>query len=80
MHTPSSNARSRDVVEGGRLHGDADTLALTAWSGVHGLASLVVDGPLRDEALDLAAVERLATGVARTLFGGDSLGTGRPVV
>jgi AcrR family transcriptional regulator len=51
----------------GAIRGDAQTIALTAWSGVHGLASLIVDGPLRDTALDLHAVEALAQGVTATL-------------
>jgi len=51
----------------GAIRGDAQTIALTAWSGVHGLASLIVDGPLRDTALDLHAVEALAQGVTSTL-------------
>jgi AcrR family transcriptional regulator len=51
----------------GAIRGDAQTIALTAWSGVHGLASLIVDGPLRNSALDLRAVEALAQGVTATL-------------
>ncbi len=51
----------------GAIRGDARTIALTAWSGVHGLASLIVDGPLRDTALDLHTVEELARGVTSTL-------------
>jgi hypothetical protein len=51
----------------GAIRGDAQTIALTAWSGVHGLASLIVDGPLRNSALDLHAVEALAQGVTATL-------------
>jgi AcrR family transcriptional regulator len=51
----------------GAIRGDAQTIALTAWSGVHGLAALIVDGPLRDTALDLHAVEALAQGVTSTL-------------
>ncbi len=52
----------------GSLTGDAETLALTAWAAVHGLASLVVDGPLRNDGLDLAAVDALARGVTASLF------------
>lgn len=51
----------------GAIRGDAQTIALTAWSGVHGLASLIVDGPLRNTALDLQTVEALAQGVTSTL-------------
>jgi hypothetical protein len=39
---------------------------------VHGLASLIVDGPLRADVLDPAAVERLARGVVSSLFGTDA--------
>ena len=40
--------------------GPAEPLVLAAWSMVHGLSSLVVDGPDRDLAPDLAVAEKLA--------------------
>jgi AcrR family transcriptional regulator len=61
-----------DCLAAGALVGDPDLLALIAWSGVHGLASLIVDGPLREDVLDMAAVERLARGVVSSLFGTDA--------
>ncbi|MBD5634544.1 MAG: TetR/AcrR family transcriptional regulator [Candidatus Eremiobacteraeota bacterium] len=57
------------ALSAGAIAGNAQTLALTAWSGVHGLASLIVDGPLRNEALDSATVEALARSVTSTLIG-----------
>jgi AcrR family transcriptional regulator len=53
--------------------GDPAPLALMAWSSVHGLASLILDGPLRDglmgitpDALDLALAKTLVDGFAAT--------------
>ncbi|MFO0625818.1 MAG: TetR/AcrR family transcriptional regulator [Polyangiales bacterium] len=53
--------------------GDAAPLALMAWSSVHGLASLLLDGPLREgfmgiapDALDLALAKVLVDGFAAT--------------
>jgi AcrR family transcriptional regulator len=55
-------------LEAGTLAGDPETLALTAWSSVHGLASLLLDGPFREEARDLARVTALARAVTDTIF------------
>jgi AcrR family transcriptional regulator len=43
--------------------GDPQTLAVAAWSIVHGLAALLVDGKLKDHAGSRAAAERLARAV-----------------
>ncbi len=40
--------------------GDPQALAVAAWSIVHGLAALLVDGKLKDHAASPAAAERLA--------------------
>jgi AcrR family transcriptional regulator len=40
--------------------GDAQTLAVAAWSIVHGLAALLVDGKLKNHARSPAAAEQLA--------------------
>jgi AcrR family transcriptional regulator len=40
--------------------GDPQALAVAAWSIVHGLAALLVDGKLKDYAASPAAAERLA--------------------
>jgi len=42
----------RACLATGEVAGDAETLALSAWCVVHGLATLLLDGPLRDH-LDL---------------------------
>lgn len=60
-----------DVVAELRAHGvgegDVQTGAVAAWSLVHGLAALLVDGPLRALAADLEHVRRLATTVTAKL-------------
>lgn len=59
----------------GRLRaGDPRALALTAWSAVHGLASLLVDGQVRVIGLEGRSVEELARHLARDLM----RGLGRP--
>lgn len=58
------------ALESGTFAGDAETFVLTAWSGVHGLAALLVDGPERNDGLTLAQVESLARGLSRTLIAG----------
>jgi hypothetical protein len=55
-------------IEANALRGDPDALALTAWSGVHGLASLMIDGPFRDGARDLATVTGMARAVTSAMF------------
>lgn len=58
------------ALESGKLAGDAETFVLTAWSAVHGLAALLVDGPQREEGLTLAQVELRARGLTGTLIAG----------
>jgi AcrR family transcriptional regulator len=55
----------------GEIQGDADALALSAWSIVHGLATLLLDGPLRglSPATDFH-VQQLAETVTDTLARG----------
>jgi AcrR family transcriptional regulator len=45
------------------VEGDVAHLSLAAWSAVHGLAMLVVDGPLRDQTLTWAQAEPLVDAV-----------------
>ena len=51
-----TECQAADQVRGG----DARTLAVAAWSIVHGLAALLVDGKLKDHAGSPAAAEQLA--------------------
>jgi AcrR family transcriptional regulator len=44
--------------------------ALAAWSMVHGLAMLLVDGPLRDDVVGSREADRLTKGVLDTLVSG----------
>jgi hypothetical protein len=51
--------------------GDAEELALCAWSAVHGLSALVVDGQLGERAKQLELLARAVTdNVVRGLAGG----------
>ena len=43
--------------------GDVGLLSLSAWSAVHGLATLVVDGPLRDQVLTWSQAEPMVDAV-----------------
>lgn len=57
-----------DEVEAGQRsgevrHGDLALLSLSAWSTVHGLATLVVDGPLRGEVLTWEQAEPMVDAV-----------------
>ena len=57
----------------GRSGRDADALALSAWCSVHGLATLMLDGPLVHVRMAAGAeldVERLAQTVTQTLSNG----------
>lgn len=49
------------------LPGDVEVLALTRWSCVHGLASLILDGRLADEVAEAGGVRPLARKVAEQL-------------
>lgn len=50
-----------ECQEAGQVRrGDAQTLAVAAWSIVHGLAALLIDGKLKNHAGSPAAAERLA--------------------
>jgi AcrR family transcriptional regulator len=51
----------------GEVAGDAESLALTAWCVVHGLATLLLDGPLRDQLDPIAQAEALARRVTAVL-------------
>jgi hypothetical protein len=50
--------------------GDPRELALAAWSAVHGLSSLVVDGQVRIVGFEPGEAERLAASVSRDLLSG----------
>ncbi len=58
------------ALASGAIEGDPEALVLTAWSAVHGLAALLIDGPERDETRSLAQVETLARSVTSTLIAG----------
>ncbi|MBA2668400.1 MAG: WHG domain-containing protein [Trueperaceae bacterium] len=47
--------------------GDPEALALTAWASVHGLAVLLLDGPLQGEVAALGSGMHLADVVTKTL-------------
>jgi AcrR family transcriptional regulator len=49
---------------------DLEEQALAAWSTVHGLAMLLIDGPLRIEVIGPRHADRLTTGVLDTLVSG----------
>jgi AcrR family transcriptional regulator len=49
---------------------ELEAQALAAWSSVHGLAMLLIDGPLRVDVVGTATVERLTRGVLDTLLSG----------
>jgi len=60
-----------ECQEAGQVRGgDVRTLAVAAWSIVHGLAALLVDGKLKDHAGSAAAAERLAHTVTELLMQG----------
>jgi hypothetical protein len=50
--------------------GDVGLLSLSAWSMVHGFATLVVDGPLRDQVTTWTMVEPLLEPVLDTVLRG----------
>ncbi len=54
----AAGQRAGEVVEG-----DVAQLSLAAWSAVHGLAMLIVDGPLRDRTLTWEQAEPLVDAV-----------------
>jgi len=54
----AAGQRAGEVVEG-----DLGLLSLSAWSAVHGLATLVVDGPLRDQVLTWSQAEPMVDAV-----------------
>lgn len=55
------------VTELGETEEESRTLTIAAWSLVHGLTTLLLDGPLRSMATDLNGVKRLAEQVTSTL-------------
>jgi len=57
------------------VEGDVGLLSLSAWSAVHGLATLVVDGPLRDQVLAWSQAEPMVDAVLDLATRG--LATGR---
>ena len=59
--------READEVDGSV---DAEMQALAAWSEVHGLAMLLIDGPLRLETISAQEADRLIDGVITTLVRG----------
>jgi AcrR family transcriptional regulator len=54
----------------GAIEGDPDALVLAAWSTVHGLSALIVDGPDPNFARDERVVERLARSTLAVLAAG----------
>lgn len=58
-----------ELFTAGKVRGtqDRNTFAVAAWSLVHGLAALLVDGPLRPVAGDSAQVHELAERVTNAL-------------
>lgn len=54
----AAGQRAGEVVEG-----DLGLLSLAAWSAVHGLATLVVDGPLREQVLTWSQAEPMVDAV-----------------
>jgi AcrR family transcriptional regulator len=62
-----------EVIEEFRLtENDRDTAAISVWSLVHGLASLLVDGPLHSMTADLTTVHALAVQVTGAINLADS--------
>lgn len=57
----------QELRQAGLGHGSVETGAITAWSLVHGLAALLVDGPLAVFRDDPVAVRALAIDVTRKL-------------
>lgn len=58
----------QELVDAGALPGGAaDAAALIAWSGVHGIASILVRGALLEECADEAAVDVVLDGVMRAI-------------
>jgi len=65
----------RDVIAAAQaagvlVAGEVDAIALTAWAAVHGLAMLVVDGPLRHRFRSLRAAEQAAAQVIDGMLDG----------
>jgi AcrR family transcriptional regulator len=69
-YTALVDAIARCQAAGAVCAGDATTLALTAWSTVHGLAALLVDRQIAGVELSAEAVEALAGEVTGVLHGG----------
>lgn len=67
---PLHRAITAGQAAGTLAGGDAQAIALTAWSMIHGLATLVVDGPLRHRVRSKREAERMANGVIDTLLAG----------
>lgn len=70
-----------DEVEAGQREGeiragDPGSLSLAAWSAVHGLSMILVDGPLRDRVTDWAMAEPLLEPVLDTVLRGLSRSSG----
>lgn len=56
-----------DGLHGEGMGGDPQTAAIAAWSLVHGLAALLIDGPLHALGSDIATVRTLAENVTGRL-------------
>jgi AcrR family transcriptional regulator len=67
---PVHDAIAAGQAAGLLVGGDVEAIALTAWAAVHGLATLVVDGPLRHRFRSLRAAEGAATQVIDGLLNG----------
>lgn len=69
-YEPLVQAIAEGQAEGELAEGDTADLALGAWSAVHGLALLLVDGPLRLQVSDWSEAEPLAAAVTDVVLDG----------
>jgi AcrR family transcriptional regulator len=69
-YRPLLEAIADGVARGSFVAGDVEDLGLAAWAAVHGLATLLLDGPLRDRLDEPVAVDAAVAAVVDGIVGG----------